>query len=330
MQNRSHIVSHAMERGMKRAWAVARIFLAATCASSAEAGTRAVSGAVVSAGAEVAICLGEEASLADDGRRLLLQRLERGRFAVFVRDLGTGRETRISPEEGQACFPEWGADGSVLYTFANEVKTGFAARDDQTGWNLWLWKDGVRRQLTQGRQRAYAASFAPNGRTVYFACDRVKVPAAEAVDSQAISRVGIAAVALDGGGQRTVCLLPESNTACCEPRVSPDGKLLLRAELAKFREPWRLVVSPIDDIDRRTCLTTLHEAAYAPAWSPDGKLIAYTGFRDGDSGWGVYVMSADGRATRRIAAGRNPSFAPDGRSILYDRDGMVYRREVTR
>ncbi|MBR0505406.1 MAG: PD40 domain-containing protein, partial [Kiritimatiellae bacterium] len=61
-----------------------------------------------------------------------------------------------------------------------------------------------------------------------------------------------------------------------------------RAELAKFREPWRLVVSPLDHPEQRTYLTSLYEAAYAPAWSPDGK------------------------------------------SIIYDRDGKVYRREVTR
>ena len=155
--------------------------------------------------------------------------------------------------------------------------------------------------------------------------------ASQAADPNAISRAGIAAVSLDGrGAQRTVCVLPQSNSACSQPRISPDGKLLLRAELAKFREPWRLVVSPLDHPERRTYLTSCYEAAYAPAWSPDGKLIAYTGFRDGDAGWGVYVMPSEGVVTQRIADGRNPSFTPDGKSIIYDRDGTIYRREVTR
>ena len=286
-------------------------------------------------GEEKVLCDGEEASLSADGLRLLFQRRVDGRYAVFVRDLGSGREARVSPDEGQACHPEWGPGESVLYTFGNETKTGFAALNDKTGWNLWLWKDGARRQLTHGRQRAYAASFAPDGKTIYFSCDHVTdvtgKAAILAADPNAISRSGIAAVPLDGhGAQRTVCVLPESNSACCEPRVSPDGTKLLRAELAKFREPWRLVVSPLDRPDLRTFLTTLHEAAYAPAWSPDGRSIAYTGFRDGDGGWGIYEMPAGGGEARRIADGRNPSYAPDGNSILYDRDGKVCRREVTR
>ena len=311
-------------------WALGRLFARFAECFAAELDGALETAALMTVGEETELCAGTEASLAPDGRRLLFQRRVCGRYAVFVRELATGQETEVSPREGQACYPEWGPRGSVLYTFGNETKTGFGARDDSTGWNLWLWEDGKRRQLTHGRQRDYAASFSPDGKTIYFSCDHVNVSEAETKDPLAISRVGIAAVSAEGGGQKGVCACPESNSACCEPRVSPDGQSLLRVELAKFREPWRLVVSPLDRPDRRTYLTTLYEAAYAPVWSPDGKWIAYTGFRDGDDGWGVYVMPATGGVTQRLADGRNPSFAPDGHSILYDRGGTVYRREVTR
>ena len=313
-------------------WALGRLFERFAECFAEKADAPLALGRLVKVADEEVVCAGEEASLVHG--KLLFQRRTNERYAVFVRDLATGQETTISPAEGQACHPAWSPDGSVLYTYGNETKTGFAARDDATGWNLWLWKDGDRRQLTHGRQRAYAASFAPDGQTVYFSCDHVAETgksASQAADPNAISRAGIAAVPLDGhGAQRTVCVLPQSNSACSQPRVSPDGKLLLRAELAKFRETWRLVVSPLDHPEQRTHLTSLYEAAYAPAWSPDGKLIAYTGFRDGDAGWGIYVMPSEGVVTQRIADGRNPSFAPDGKSVIYDRDGKVYRREVTR
>ena len=336
-------------------WALGRLFERFAECFAEEIEAPLAPGRLVKVGREEIICAGEEASLSHGeppscrrsqqaaplphgeppSWRLVFQRLVNGRYVVMVRELSTGKETEVSPREGQACHPAWSPDGSVLYTYGNETKTGFAAKDDTTGWNLWLWKDGARRQLTHGRQRAYASSFAPDGQTIYFSCDHVTDMTGKAVsqaaDPNAISRAGIAAVPLDGrGAQRTVCVLPQSNSACSQPRISPDGKILLRAELAKFREPWRLVVSPLNHPERRTYLTSSYEAAYAPAWSPDGKMIAYTGFRDGDAGWGVYVMPSEGVVTQRIADGRNPSFTPDGKSIIYDRDGTIYRREVTR
>ena len=319
-------------------WALGRLFERFAECFAEEIEAPLAQGRLVKAGNEEVVCAGEEASLSHGeppSWRLVFQRLVNGRHVVMVRDLSTGKETEISPRDGQACHPTWSPDGGVLYTYGNETKTGFAAKDDTTGWNLWLWKEGTCRQLTHGRQRAYAASFAPDGRTIYFSCDHVTdmtgKAASLAADPNAISRAGIAAVSLDGhGAQRTVCVLPQSNSACSQPRISPDGKRLLRAELAKFRETWRLVVSPLEHPERRTYLTSCYEAAYAPAWSPDGKLIAYTGFRDGDAGWGVYVMPSEGVVTQRIADGRNPSFTPDGKSIIYDRDGTIYRREVTR
>jgi Tol biopolymer transport system component len=60
---------------------------------------------------------------------------------------------------------------------------------------------------------------------------------------------------------------------------------------------------------------------WTPAWSPDGKCIAYTSNRDGNSE--IYMMNADGSNQRRITNDplfdSYPSFAPDGRSIIFTR-----------
>jgi len=64
-------------------------------------------------------------------------------------------------------------------------------------------------------------------------------------------------------------------------------------------------------------------AAYAPRWSPDGRLIAFTGYRDGDPGWGAYLLVPRPGALRaRVATGltsvRNVSWSPDSRWLLFD------------
>ena len=58
------------------------------------------------------------------------------------------------------------------------------------------------------------------------------------------------------------------------------------------------------------------------SFSPDGKQIIFTSFRDGDAE--VYVMDADGENPRRITNAKGydggPFFSPDGKRIIYRSD----------
>ena len=71
---------------------------------------------------------------------------------------------------------------------------------------------------------------------------------------------------------------------------------------------------------------TVHDAWDAsPAWSPDGRRIAFASDRDGNTE--VYVMNADGSGVTRLtvndAVDSSPSWSPDGRRIAFvsTRDG---------
>jgi Tol biopolymer transport system component len=58
-----------------------------------------------------------------------------------------------------------------------------------------------------------------------------------------------------------------------------------------------------------------------PAWSPDGRRIAFSSKREGS--FDLYAMEADGTETRRLTAtpadDHDPSWSPDGRRIVFSR-----------
>ena len=74
-----------------------------------------------------------------------------------------------------------------------------------------------------------------------------------------------------------------------------------------------------------TRLTVNDAVDSSPAWSPDGRRIAFDSTRDGN--FEIYVMNADGsgvtRLTNNDAWDWYPDWSPDGRRIAFDsnRDG---------
>jgi len=63
-----------------------------------------------------------------------------------------------------------------------------------------------------------------------------------------------------------------------------------------------------------------------PAYSPDGKKIAFSSGRDGISH--IFVMNADGTGTTRITGSQrndnHPSWSADGKRIVFSREGALF------
>ena len=73
-----------------------------------------------------------------------------------------------------------------------------------------------------------------------------------------------------------------------------------------------------------------------PAWSPNGKQIAYASSRDITGGRisEIYVMSADGSSQRRLTKNLVddwlPTWSPDGKMIAFTRDVNDKNNELFR
>lgn len=56
-----------------------------------------------------------------------------------------------------------------------------------------------------------------------------------------------------------------------------------------------------------------------PAWSPDGKQIAYV--KNASDGY-IYIIRSDGKRRRRLVPGDDPTWSPGGRTLAYSLDGI--------
>ncbi|MFZ4381942.1 MAG: TolB family protein, partial [Sandarakinorhabdus sp.] len=99
--------------------------------------------------------------------------------------------------------------------------------------------------------------------------------------------------------------------------VSPDGKsyaIDLQGSL------WIVAVTG----GRATLITDYFNDARQPAWSPDGKKLAYFAFREG--GYDLWTVAADGTGAKRLTEGayddREPAWSPDGRTIAFSSDRL--------
>ena len=109
-------------------------------------------------------------------------------------------------------------------------------------------------------------------------------------------------------------------TDCFSADWSPNGKQLAYACTDANDEDERVgiyVMRP--DGSRKRRLTRGSGNDSEPAWSPDGKSIAFSSYRSG--GGDLYVMRADGSGLRQVTTNPgseyNPDWSPDGKAIVF-------------
>jgi len=297
--------------------------------------------------------------ISPDGRTIAYVRrsfdimTDRARSNIWLVDVKSGRQRPLLSGTASYTSPRWSPDGGRL-----AYVTG-ADRDPQI-YVRWM-DNGATARVTDLTSAPDDISWSPDGTRIAFTMfepEKVKplatMPEAPkgatwAAAPKVIDRLNYRAdgqgyleqgnsqifvVGADGGAPRRVT---SGAFDAGQPEWSADGKALI---FSANRNPDREMEpnnSDIYSVDIATGavrpLTTRKGPDQVPDVSPDGRMIAFTGFDDryqGNQRDALYVMAADGTGVRELARGldrdvQSPQWRGDGKGIyfLYDDKGVT-------
>ena len=257
-----------------------------------------------------------EAAWSPDRKWIAFQRELNGDLDIAAVDMKGKTISVLVAGAALACYPAWTLDGALIYSCSERgtlTASELADGNLKCGFGLRLLKDGTTHTLTEGLWRDYTASVSPTGNLVYYSSTR----------SCSLNNSSMWQLSLDDPSTAAPLLsCVGRNEGIMQPSLSPDGKVLLWSALNGLYSNWRLTAAFKDDPQRRVFLTPYEMSAYAPRWSPDGRLIAFTGFRSGDLGWRIYIMEPSSGAMLALNTGdgnsRSPAWSSDGSEIVYE------------
>ena len=221
-----------------------------------------------------------------DGRALAYVSFHSSLPAIYVQQLRSGQQVRVSAKSGINGAPSFSPDG-------NQLAVALSRRDGNVDIYLLTLANQELRRLTEDPAIDTEPVWSPDGRSLYFTSDRAGAPQ--------VYRLGI------GAGERAQRITFDG-TYNARPRVSPDGREI--ALVTIDRGAYRIAVADVARGGLR--ILTTGQLDESPSYAPNGADIIY-GSREGGRGV-LAIVSNDGRIQQRLAASagevREPAWSP--------------------
>jgi len=211
---------------------------------------------------------------------------------------GSG-ETNLTKDPGNDFNPDWSPDGSTIVFVSDRG-------DDVDLYTMDADGSDVRRLTTQGG--GLSPRWSPDGSQIAFA------------------RGGdIWVMNADGSDERLVLAdEPEETAAPCRAGMfpggwSPDGSRISYYSASVSRAQGQACTVAVDGSDVQVVVDIPSVYSVEPAWSPDGKYLAFRSIRDGNHD--IYIVDVKTKEEQRLttddATDVEPQWSPDGEWITF-------------
>jgi dipeptidyl aminopeptidase/acylaminoacyl peptidase len=290
--------------------------------------------------------------LSPDGKQIIYTRRwidklnDRWESSVWMMNVD-GSRNRALVQGGDV---QWSPDGTRI---------AYTARGEPSGNQIfvrWMDAEGATSQITRLTESPSSITWSPDGKSIAFSMQvpyreswNIPLPQAprgskwtepprivtkldyrqdrQGFIDDAYSHIFV--VSAEGGTPRQIS---SGNWNHSNPEWMPDGKSIVFSSNRVPESEYQWRQSDIYKVDvatgQTTQLTTRRGPDNGPVPSPDGKLIAYTGYDSTDATWidsKLYVMNADGSNPRVVTASldRSPQnlvWAKDGSGIYFSLD----------
>ncbi len=240
---------------------------------------------------------------------------------VHIMDWDGHNDKQITKHKSIAISPDWSEDGKhVAYTAFVNRKIGKGPMKKNPDLFMYDINSGKRWLVSYRDGINSGANFMPNNKELLVTLSKNRT-------------ADIYRMSLDGKTIKQITHGPGS-AMNVEPAISPDGtKIAFSSD--RSGKPMIYVMN-VDGSNAKRITFAGHYNA-TPTWSPDGKQIAFAGYDKDKGNFDVFLVNADGtgltrltsakKANGKFAQNEEPTFAPDGRHVLFisDRTG---RRQI--